>query len=179
LKKAIKIISACIAIFISICFIGIPSRLHDTNIEDKTLADLKAITLKLTEARKSIKNSPGNDWLPDGYAYINTTEQVDRLLGPYLASKETQKIKELIKNRELLEIDIANENCVRLEVRISNWSSLFSDSYEKMFLIYDKTPGCTCKDVTPDGSKRVGSEKLGNGWYKVRLVTKIHFLWGC
>jgi hypothetical protein len=106
-KAFLWFLSTLIIIFILV-IIGIPTRLIDKGIDEKTFADIKVVqkTLSTTKDEISLDSLKGvfSPLAHDEYGYINTTQEVDNLFS-FFSPDQRQSIKNLFINGEVKRID--------------------------------------------------------------------------
>lgn len=154
--------------------IGIPTRLIDKTIDEKTFADIEAVQKFLSATKEkisldSLKNvfSP---LAPDEYGYISTPEEVEKLFS-FLPVHQRQKIKDLFLKGQVKRIDIMRPRCIQFYIRASPRNPLFTSSWQTLVLTYNDSCVCSCQNnLTSEGEVQI--EDLKNGWYKVLAITK-------
>ncbi|MDI3319269.1 hypothetical protein [Pinibacter soli] len=160
-------------VIILIIVIGIPTRLIDKNIDEKTFNEIKIVQkiLSATKDKISLDSMKGISPLAhDEYGYINTPQEVDKLFS-FLPNDQRQKIKNLFANGQVKRIDIMRPRCIQFYIRSSPRNFFFTSSWQTLLLTYNDSCVCTCQDnLDADGEIKI--EDLKEGWYKVLAITK-------
>jgi hypothetical protein len=176
LKKGRKIfvwIILTIAVITMVMIIGIPTRIVNNSINDKTFDSIKAVQQILSTTKEKISLDSIEAFSPlahDAYGYISSPEKVDELFS-FLSVEQRQKIKHLFTNGQVKQIDIMRPRCVRFILKQSFENYFITSSYETLILVFNDSCKCNCQDMRMD-EETVRNQDLGNGWYKVSIVTR-------
>ena len=161
------------AVIIIIALIGIPTCILNKNITVKTFDDIKTVQQILSATKERISLDSMEAFSPlahDVYGFISSPEKVDELFS-FLSIEQRQKIKSLFTNGQVKRIDIMRPRCVRFTLKQSFKNYFVTSSYETLILVFNDNCTCKCEDMRID-EETVNKQDLGNGWYKVSIITK-------
>jgi hypothetical protein len=162
-----------IAGIIIVMFIGIPTRIVNKSINDKTFDSIKGVQNILSTTKEKISLDSIEAFSPlahDAYGYISSPQKVDELFS-FLPIDQRQRIKRLFTNRQVTQIDIMRPRCVRFILKQSFQNYFITSSYETLILVFNDSCKCNCQDMRMD-EETISKQDLGNGWYKVSIVTR-------
>ena len=154
--------------------IGLPTRLLNKDIDDKTFADIKIVEQILSATKEiiSLDSLKGvfSPLAPDEYGYISSPQKVDKLFS-FLSIEQRQKIKALFLNGQVKRIDIMRPRCIQFYLRSSPRNFFFTSSWQTLILTYNDSCVCSCQDnLSSEGEVKI--EDLKNGWFKILAITK-------
>jgi hypothetical protein len=171
MKVFAYIILTIVAIFL-ICYIGIPSRLISKNIDASSINRIKEANKVLVKAQLHTPHESERgltQFLTYGYGRIATSEQVDQLFS-FLTNAERDKIKLLFDKKDVAEIDLHEQSCIKYTIKSSINLPLLNSSAETLYLIHNNNCDCHCENVGFGSKDTAETKALGNGWFQIALV---------
>ncbi|RVU02483.1 hypothetical protein EOD41_00650 [Mucilaginibacter limnophilus] len=122
MKRVLKVICwlfLILLLIIAICYIGIPSRLANKNIDNESFKRIKEATKILVFAQNKAQHNTTKgllQFLPFEYGRISSSNQINNLF-PFLSAVDKNKIKALFDNNDIEEIDIHEQGCISYTIK--------------------------------------------------------------
>lgn len=162
--------------------VGITTDFSTDKIDNRELAKCKEIVGIIDRNKDFINDSITKDAVGDGacirYLIQNSKDVNNLFLKISIADKN--RFTELVDSRFCESIEIGEaKNCIMFCMKTTrhNWSII--GKYKEIFIIYEKTPACNCKD-NPIGAPNYLEyvKKLSENWYQTKVgISKRYF--GC
>jgi hypothetical protein len=181
------LISLGLTITISICLfflfvVGITTDFSSDKIEDTEIAKCKEIVSIIDRNKEFIKDSISEDAVGNGDCIrylVENGNDVNKLFSK-ISIADKQRFIELVDSRFCEYIEIGEpKNCIMFCMKASRKDWAIIGKYKEMFIIYEKTPTCNCKD-NPIGAPNYAEyvKKLSENWYQTKVgISKRYF--GC
>jgi hypothetical protein len=159
--------------FITLCYIGVPSRLLSRNINDNRLARIKKADRILIAAQWRVKHDTVvglTQFLPFEYGRITNRSQIQQLF-PYLTENDRKIIESLFNDQDVKQIDMHEQNCITYTVKKSFNIYLINSSSEALYLVHNNHCDCHCEDFGLGSKDSSETKSLGNSWFIVDYIT--------
>ncbi|KFF04538.1 hypothetical protein [Flavobacterium reichenbachii] len=176
------LITISLIVLFFVFLIGITTDFLSDKIEDADIVKCKEIVTIIERNKAFIKDSISKDADGDGECiryFIENEKDIDKLFSK-ISQTDKQRFNELIKSKFCEYVEIGEpKNCIMFCMKTSNHNWSIIGKYKKMFIIYEKTPRCNCKD-SPIGDPNYAEyvKKLSDNWYQTKVrISRRHF--GC
>lgn len=159
---------------IVVCYIGIPSRLANKNVNKESFQRIKEATEILVLAQNKVQRDTTkglSQFLPFEYGRISNSNQINTLF-PFLPDVDKKKIKALFDNNDIEEIDMHEQSCISYTVKKSTNSFFITSSSETLYLIFNNNCDCGCENKSYASGDKFEKQNSGNGWFKVDMIIK-------
>ena len=177
MKRALKVICwlfLILLLVIAVCYIGIPSRLTNKNINKESFQRIKEATKILVLAQNKAQHDATkglSQFLPFEYGRISNSNQINNLF-PFLSDVDKNKIKALFGNNDIEEIDMHEQSCISYTIKKSLSNFFINSSSETLYLIFNNNCDCGCENKSYGRGDKFEKQTLGNGWFKVDIIVK-------
>ena len=162
--------------------VGVTTDFSTDKIEDSEIERCKEIVDIVDRNKEFISDSVTKDAVGDGVCiryFIKNAKDINKLFSK-INTVDKQRFIELINSSVSESVEISEaKNCIMFRMKTSkrDWSII--GKYKVIFIIYEKTPKCNCKD-NPIGYPNFPEyvKKLSENWYQTKIeVSKRYF--GC
>ena len=184
-KKIFIFSGLTIAILIVVFFlsvIGITTDFSSDKIENSEIVKCKE-NVDINERNKEfINDSITKDAVGDGACIryrIENAKDINKLFSK-ISIADKLRLTELIDSKFCESVEIGEpKNCIMFRMKTSrrDWSII--GKYKELFIIYEKTPTCNCKD-NPIGYPNYPEyvKKLSENWYQTKVEISNRYF-GC
>lgn len=184
-KKILISLGATITALIMFFFlfvIGITTDFSSDKIDDTDIAKCKEVVDIINRNKEFINESISKDAAGDGECIryvIENRKDINRLFSK-ISDKDKNRFIELVDSKFFEYIEIGEpKNCVMFCMKTSSHDWSIIGKYKSLFIIYEKTPTCNCKDNPigyPNYPKYV--KKLSENWYQTKVKISNRYF-GC